>query len=173
MKNKKNTDKIIYIILFTIIILLSAFLIWNFYINDLHKEYDNLYNENCYKVEHDENSITITKYYINNDTLSYTEKVNFENGKPVSYNEIYVYKTKEITNNSYKDKLKYNNNIKRIGKNSIEYTVKIQDLTDSDYDSPYLKENIENFTTNKETIDFLLKYGEENNFNIPDNFKKI
>lgn len=172
-ENKQlNISRVIYGFLLILIILLSSFLIWSLYINDLYREFEPFYSENCYKVEHDENSVTLTIYYKDSEVLSSSEKYNFENGKLVSCYTIDTYKSKSVTNEIYKKSLEYENTIKRTGKNIIEKEQKFQE-SDLSYDSEYLKEKYQSFTTNEEVIKFALEYAEKNNFNFPSDFKRI
>lgn len=168
-----NLSSFVFALLIIIIIILSSFLIWSIYINDLYKEYEPIYAENCYKIEHDDNSVTVTVYYKNDDKLSSSEKYTFENGKMISCYYIDTYKSKAVTIDEYKKWLEYNSNdIKRTGKNVIEYEQKFE-ATDISYDSEYLKEKYESFTTNEEVINFGLENGKENNFYMPADFKRI
>lgn len=178
MENNKNQKKIsivIYTILFAIIIGLSITL---YYFNDLYKEYTTPYNENCYKVEYDENSITITMYHSTSSRISTVEKLNFENGKLVSGYDKWIYKTKSSAKMDYKDMIRqkeegtatYGEEVK-LNKNVIEIT---HDFVGKlSYDSEEIKEKIESFTTNEEIITYMLEDGEKNNFRISSEYKRI
>ena len=180
MENVKKTKAMsisIYIILIAVIIILSAFLIWSIYIKDMYKEYISPYNENCYTVEHDGNSITITKYNKDTSTIYSVCKTNFENGKAVSEENKEYYKNKSIAKNTYEDMIKpqgnsitHAKNIK-LNKNCVEF---MYDLNDNiSYDSEEIKQKVESFTTNQETIKYLLQESEQNNFGLPKEFKRI
>lgn len=175
--NNKNKQKVIsivvYTILFTIIIALSSFLIWGWYINDMYYEYEAPYNdEMCYTVEYDDRSITVTRYGSYGNVLYYSEKENFENGKRINQETKKVYKTKSAAKNAYKNMLEksswFISDIK-LEKNVVTYTNngKITYLTEE------IKEKIESFTTNEEIIKYCLEIGETNNFGIAEEYKRI
>lgn len=176
-KKQKTISIVIYAILFSIIIILTTFLIWITWINDMYKEYTNPYNENCYIVEYDENSITITKYNKNNSQIYTVSKVNYENGKSIIEENKWYYKNKSIAKDIYEDMINpkdnsvtYAQNIKLNG-NAVEFTY---DLTSNiSYDSEEVKQKVESFTTNEEIINYALEEGKENNFWFSNDYKRI
>lgn len=176
MENNKNQKKIsivIYTILFAIIIGLSITL---YYFNDLYKEYTIPYNENCYKVEYDENSITITTYHNASSEISTVEKYNVENGKLISVDVKEVFKNKSLAKRDYESILNSESEINfkiniKLKENELTYTHNL--LNNVSYDSEEIKEKFESFTTNEEIINYLLEDGEKNNFWISNEYKRI
>lgn len=174
-KKQKVISIVIYTILFSIIIGLSGTL---YYFNDLYKEYTTPYNENCYKVEYDGNSITITKYNNSSSQICTIQKFDFKNGKLVSGYEKWIYKTKSSAKMDYKNMIRqteqgtatYGETIK-LNKNEIEITSDF--VGKISYDSEEAKEKIESFTTNDEIIRYLLEDGEKNNFWMSSKYKRL
>lgn len=174
-ENKKQIDitKLVFVILLIIILMLCAFLVWSSYTNNLYKEYEPIYSENCYKVNNDENSITITTYYKNGDIIYSSEKNNFKDGKLISCSYQEAYKNRALAKNRY-EKLKNENSSAKLNKeNIVDYEQKPNNFDKDDINQKELIEKIESFTTNKEIIDFVLENGNEYNFGISDSFKKI
>ena len=169
---QKLISIVVYTILFSIIIVLSSFLIWSLYINDLYKEYKSPYDEKCYKVEFDDSSITITTYTNYGRDLYKIEKMNFENGKYINFDIIEVYKTKNAAKTVYENKLRNQSwiitNLK-LDKNVISYT----NSGDVTYVTKEIQEKVDSCTTNEEIIKYLLDLDKTNNFGMPEEYKRI
>lgn len=175
-KKQKKISIMIYTILFVIIIILGTTL---FYLKDMYKEYAVPYDELCYKVEHNEDSMTITIYDNKDDSIiSKVDQTYFKDGKMTKNYVQLIHKTKISAKMSYKHRIKqekegiikYGENLK-LNKNIIEVT---HDLSgEVSYDSEEMKEKFDSFTTNEEIITYLLEEGEKNNFWLSDDMKRI
>lgn len=173
MEKKHHIDKVIYIVLFSVIVLLSIFLVWSLYTNDLYKEYESPINEFCYQVDYDDRSVTVTKYYKDGSMLSQAEKAIFENGKLVTYQYEETYKTKDLAKKACKEELKSNPTVKRTGNNVIQYEKQAKMFEAYDEESAEIIEKLQSFTNNKEAIEFTLTRGEEVNFGLADDWRRI
>ena len=175
-KKQKNISILIYVILFSIIIVLGGFLIWSKYINYLYDEYTVRYSENCYKITYDANSITKTHYTGRSDRLCQIEITNFENGKVISTINKWIYKNRSLAKETYgsmvnppDNVVNYATNIK-LEDNVVEFTYLPENTV---YESEEVKEKVESFTTNEEIISYYLEEGEKNNFWLSEECKRI
>lgn len=170
MKNDNKLGQkylILEIILIIIGILLAIALCLIMYKNYRYKEISHEYDFNAYKIESNENSITITTYHKDGNRIKDQEIEYFENGKIVKSVNKYYYNSINLAQYEY-EKDSSNKDIYDVTleKNAVIHTYNNPELSfDTDEKSKEIEEFYNKVTTNKEIIDYVLQ-------NIDKDYKK-
>ena len=163
VKDKKKKDpatSICIIIIIICLVLTSIILAYDWYCYDLEKVYTSPYSKNCFKIENDENTITVSTYYDNtkesNELIMFTETYYFSNGKFTEEVSKNYFRTKKIANEIYNHDYKNKNNrpyeVKK-SKNWIETRSFPEDYT---IDNDEIKMTLASFTTNEGIISYIM-----------------
>ena len=177
---KKKLDKVSCILLvFSIIciVIIIGLIILNLVANDQNNEYPRTYSNNCYKVENDDNTITMTTYQSSGKIIYEEDKFYLKDGQIVQEIKKTYYTTKalakkdyETYKETYKDEKIYKNWKLYDNCVEVEYVYNDENI---DYPSEEIEQKFKSFTTNEELINYIYELNESNNFNLSSDYERI